>query len=561
MRIVGRVWRAGNSARSRLSAGSGRLQGGCGQDWPPSKSKLTHCRIASLAAALVFTAALSFSQPQDLQRTIESIQAAMEQGDQASASRLLVEALARHPQDAGLINLRGILHAQRSELAEARADFELSVRLAPSLTPAWQNLARACQLTTDRDASAMSCAAGAWEHVLRALPSDTEALASLATVYEWQGKFADSLREIKKLPAEEAARPALLALRCGDLAGLQRNAEAAEAAAALARAPDFSEDDFNSISPVLASARGASLVVLLVEALDGRGKASAASLRSLAVAYEQLNRLADASRTLERVALLDPKNPQHLLELARLAHLSHDREGCLTYLGHARDLAPNDARIHFLFALVAVEMELPVEARRSLDKALAIDPANPEYNYAMGGVLLSGGQATDSITYFTRYVAARPDDARGHFALGAAYFDTMDYDRCRTEMLRIVKDPKTEAGAEYFLGRVARMEENYDEALRHLERAIQLVPLFAEAHTELARVRVGQDKLAEARAAIDRALTLDPDNFQANSTLLNVMQLTHDPGAEQQAAHLRTLDAARSRRRELLMRTIEVKPY
>jgi phosphopantetheinyl transferase/acyl carrier protein len=29
-------WRAGNTARSRLSAGSGRLKGGCGQDWPPS---------------------------------------------------------------------------------------------------------------------------------------------------------------------------------------------------------------------------------------------------------------------------------------------------------------------------------------------------------------------------------------------------------------------------------------------------------------------------------------------------------------------------------------------
>jgi hypothetical protein len=29
-------WRAGNSARRRLSAGSGRLKGGCGQDWPPS---------------------------------------------------------------------------------------------------------------------------------------------------------------------------------------------------------------------------------------------------------------------------------------------------------------------------------------------------------------------------------------------------------------------------------------------------------------------------------------------------------------------------------------------
>ncbi len=514
-----------------------------------------------MAAMLVSAAAYLYGQGPEAGPAIESIQAAIEQGDTSGAARLLSEALAHHPHDAGLINLRGVMHAQQSQIAEARADFQQAVRFDPKLIPAWQNLARACQLLTDRDASAAGCAAAAWQQVVRARPADTEALVSLATVDEWQGKFTDSLTEIGKLPPAEAGGPSALALRCGDLAGLGRTAEAAQAAEALARAPEFSEADAISIFPVLAPVRNAGLVVILVEALDAGGKASVRSLRQLAVAYEQLNRLPDARRILERVAAEDSKNPDHLLELARIAHLTHDLEGCLTYLGHARDLAPNNARIHFLFGLVAVEMELPVEARRSLDKALALDPENPEFNYAMGGVLLSGGQARDSIAYFTKYVAALPDDSRGRLALGAAYFDAMDYDRCRTEMLRIRKDPKTEAGAEYFLGRVARMEENYDEALADLEHAIKLAPSFPEAHIELARVRIGQDQLAAARAAIDRALALDPDSFQANSTLLNVMQLAHDPGAEQQAAHLRTLDANRSRRRELLMRTIEVKPY
>jgi hypothetical protein len=68
-------------------------------------------------------------------------------------------------------------------------------------------------------------------------------------------------------------------------------------------------------------------------------------------------------------------------------------------------------------------------------------------------------------------------------------------------------------------------------------------------------------KLPAARAAIDGALALDSDNYQANEVLLTVLQRTHDSGAEKQAARLDTLDAARSRRRELLRRTIEVKPY
>jgi len=518
-------------------------------------------RVAPLAAVLLCFVLPSRSQSPDFDRTIESIQTAIQNGDQTAASTLLVEAFARYPNEAALFNLRGVIHAQRSELAEARADFQQAARLAPSLIPAWQNLGRACQFLTDRDSSATSCAIGAWEHVLHARPGDAEARTALIALYEWQGKFAESLREMERLPAGEASQSAVLALRCADLQGLHRSEDAAEAAERLTRAADFSEADVISIFPVLDSTRSTALVAMLVEALDARGHASAASLRRLAVAYEQLNRLTDARQTLERVAALEPANPRHLLELARIAHLSHDLEGCLGYLAHARDLTPNDARVHFLFGLVTVEMELPMEARQSLQKALAIDPQNPDYNYAMGALLLSAGNAGDAIAYFTKYVAALPDDSRGHFALGAAYFAAADYDRCRSQMLRIGKDPKTEAGAAYFLGRVARIEENYDGAASYLERAIQLLPSFAEGYTELAHVRLRQDRFEAARETIGRALVLDPESFHANSVLLALYQRTHDSRAVEQAARLQMLDAARSQRRELMLRSIEVKPF
>jgi len=65
----------------------------------------------------------------------------------------------------------------------------------------------------------------------------------------------------------------------------------------------------------------------------------------------------------------------------------------------------------------------------------------------------------------------------------------------------------------------------------------------------------------QARAALDRALSLDANSFQANSTLLALYQRTHDARAEEQAARLRKLDADRSARQELMLRTIEVRPY
>ncbi len=66
---------AGNSARSRLSAGSGRLKGGCGHDWPPHGAKsMWHCAIL-LAAASVFlitVAALAQPAPVPLNQLIHS---------------------------------------------------------------------------------------------------------------------------------------------------------------------------------------------------------------------------------------------------------------------------------------------------------------------------------------------------------------------------------------------------------------------------------------------------------------------------------------------------------
>ena len=495
------------------------------------------------------------------QQTVISIQEFIEAGKYPEARRQVSEALALYPNDAGLLNLRGVIHAQQNELAAARRDFERAVALAPGLTPAWQNLARSCQLGMERNTADFRCAANAWQRVLKMQPGDPEARFSLAALYQQQGKYADSLREIERLPADESARSPALTLKCADLAGLERLQEARETAERLTSTPDFGEADVKSILPLLTTPGRAPLVVTLVEALDARGAASPDSLRALVLAYEQVNRLGDARKTLERLAVADPQNPDHLFELARVAYLAHDFEGALGYLGHARDLVPSDPRVHFLFGMVLEELELPLEARKSLEEAVTLDPHNPDYNYALGSIILTTSEASGAIAYFRNYVEARPRDPRGHFALGVAYFATADYDRCRTEMLGISKDQKTEAGAAYFLGRIAHIEGNLDEAAALLDQSIRLLPSFAAAHAELARVCLLQDRLEDAKAAIGRALSLDPESYQANSTLLALYQRTQDSRAEEQRVRLQKLDEARSKRQELMFRSIEVKPY
>jgi hypothetical protein len=69
-----------------------------------------------------------------------------------------------------------------------------------------------------------------------------------------------------------------------------------------------------------------------------------------------------------------------------------------------------------------------------------------------------------------------------------------------------------------------------------------------------------EDRDKEAQEELDRALKLDPTSFQANERLLVLYRRTHDPRADTQAAVLKKLDQERSKRADLMLRTIEVRP-
>jgi tetratricopeptide (TPR) repeat protein len=515
-------------------------------------------RVAKQLLALIAVAACLHAQSSESREDLLAIQDALQIRDFATALRLIDQAVKRDRNDAAVINLRGVLHAQREELPEARQDFATAVKLAPALTPAWQNLARACQLQSEKDASAVPCATESWQRVLRLKSQDEEAHGSLALLYEKTGKFAESLREVEHLPPN---RLTALILRCADLTALGRIDEATKAAQDLSHSNEFSEADFAGVQKAFESPQAAPVVVILVKALDARQAADVISLRRLAIAYEQLEKPAEARHVLERVAVLDPKNTAHLLELARLADAAGDHEAALGYLAHARDLAPDSAQIHFLFAMIANEMELPVQARASLDRALALEPNNPAYNFAMGVVILSSTRdAATAGTYFQKFVAARPDSVKGHYALGVAYFASGDYAKSKAEMQKVTGKKEVAGGPEYFLGCMARREHDLETATRFLRESIELMPGFAESHTELARIFMTQGDLAKARSELDAAVRIDPKSFGANSQLLAVYRRTHDPRAEAQADLVKKLDENRSKRAELMLRMIDARP-
>jgi tetratricopeptide (TPR) repeat protein len=292
------------------------------------------------------------------------------------------------------------------------------------------------------------------------------------------------------------------------------------------------------------------LELTLFQGLDARGLASSGSLHHLGVLSEQAEKLVEARAAFEKVVAAQTPSAPLLLDLARVAYKLGDLDGTLGYLAHARDLEPFHPGIQFFLGMVCVDLNLPIEARRSLQEAVRLDPKNPYYNYALGAVTTQGRIPSEAVPYFENYIA-----------LGAAYFYAANYCAARKELGAVKERRETAAGAHYFLGRIAKQEENLAEAESEFEQAVAANPKFPDALAELAHVHIRLEKYVDAQSELERAIELDPDSFRVNANLLVLYQKTKDTRVEAQRARFEEIEQRRSENEQLLWRTIEVRPY
>ena len=491
--------------------------------------------------------------------TLRRIQELLQNGDKAGAREQIVSALKEYPLEPVLHNFLGVLEAQQGEYRKAESSFRKAIQLSPGYAGAYLNLGRLYQENIGQDPDAVKKGIAAYRGVLRRDPASVEANYQVAVLLQREGLFRESLEHLNNLPAEVQEKAQALALRCAAQAA-SGDAAAGETAQRLLGSADLSESDITSILPALAKTDD--LALRLLEGLDRRRLASAGSIRLLAGLHEKREKLPDARRTYERAAQAAGKvTPDLLVDLARVAFKEKDWEGALSYLAHARDLAPNDAAIHFFFGMVTVEMDLPVEAEKSLRKALELKPENPYYNYALGAVVANSRKWKEAALYFETFCREKPDDARGKLALASAYFHSFETEKARKLLEEVIDKPETAPGAHYHLGLLAIQENDFPSAIRQLEKAVELNPRFAEAYAELGFARMQAEDFDNARKALERSLELAPEGQRGNMVLLSLYQRTDDPRAEAQAKRYEELETKKAERIKLLLRTIEARPY
>lgn len=493
---------------------------------------------------------------------LQELAALLDSGQLAPAKARVQAALSQYPSDAALQNVAGVIEAQLGAHATAERHFRAAIHDDPRMAGAYLNLGRLYQEHAKDDPDAPQKALAVYQKLLLIDATNAEALFQAAYLSACGGEWAASRRWLERLPAHVRSRPQALALLAVDLNGLQDRGRSMEVTIELLAHPDLTEEDVLAIIPALDRAKDDALAERLFAGLDARRMASAATLRQLGLSTARLGRFDDARKVLERAASAAgrPTVPI-LLELADVAYKQKDFQGSLGYLAHARDLDPQDARVHFFFGMTCVELNLGSEAYDALKKAVALAPDNPYVNYALGAVAMHRHEPSDAMPYFERYVRLKPDDPRGRFALGAARFYSNEFEAASSDLEQAVRFPETAVGARYFLGRIARQLNQLDKAREEIGLALKANPQYADAIAELGllQTRSGEYELAER--SLIKALAIDPENYAATFNLTTLYARTKDPRREEQEARLAALQQKRAVAAQEFLRIIQVVPY
>jgi tetratricopeptide (TPR) repeat protein len=517
-------------------------------------------RCFLLSCALILSGLPAAAGTPGLAEALARAQKLLEHGNRSAARSELVLALRSFPSQPLLHNVLGVIEAQDGNYEAAEARFKEAVRADPRYTDAYLNLGRLYQENAARDAGAVPKALAAYEAVLAYDPGHTESLYQSAVLLHATGDFARSRERVSRLPDDKRRRAQVLALWLADEVGAGGRADADRAADTLLDRPDLAEADVVAILPTLTTHGRADLGVRLLERVRARGLASADGLQRLGAAYEAAGRLDAARDALEAAAAVRPDSVALLVDLARVAQSARDLPGALGYLGHARALDPGNARVHFLFGMVCVEMDLGVEAHKALKEAARLDPGNAAINYAMGAVSLHRRDPAEAVPFFRKYAELRPDDPRGPLAVGMAWFKAGDFAAARPELARAAQAPATAAAASYFLARIAREENDGAAALGLVDKALALEPSYADAWAERGLLHLRRRELGAAEQDLRRSLELDPDNYLGNLHLLALYHRAKDARQEAQARRVKELDVAREQKSEEFRRVIEVRP-
>jgi tetratricopeptide (TPR) repeat protein len=194
-----------------------------------------------------------------------------------------------------------------------------------------------------------------------------------------------------------------------------------------------------------------------------------------------------------------------------------------------QDPAHADA-LHLLGLVAAQEGNYRI-AVEWMDKAIAIDSANPGFHSNRGLALYELGDMDGAIESFKKAIQSDPGFAQAHNNQGLALQALSRLDEALASFDRAIALFEDYAEAHYNKGLVLQKLQRFEEAVECYRRALQRAPDYADAHYNKGLAQKALGRFNDAIASFRACLAISPDAAEAHFNLGVVLQKINQPDA------------------------------
>ena len=435
---------------------------------------------------------------------LSRIQKAVERGEVEAAEEQLWEIVTAEPENAPAINLLGRIRTQQKRFPEAEALFKRVLAIMPDYAPAHRNLGELYLLLGRRDE-----AETAYLKAHQLDPRDVKTSLALGTVYGETGKFERSVEILDGIPAE--VRPsAALPVLASDFLALHQPEKVAALARLVLRSALSDPSLIPRFARVLVENGFVDDAGELLKSAPEKQKLTAEYLLVLARVQERQGNLAQAERTLNRVAKLSPKSFEPWFQSARLASQAKDYKKEASLLDKALEIQPDhiEGLRHFVLAKMrSGDAAKAVTAARHL---YSLQPEDPDALYLLGAAMANHAEWHDARPIMEKLVSVR-DDATAHVMLGMTLLNDGDMEAASQQIERALQQNPKEIEAHYYKGVISRQRGDLSGAINEMELVVGANPQHAFAQVELGTLALQTGNLDRARQAFEQAVVLSPE--------------------------------------------------
>jgi tetratricopeptide (TPR) repeat protein len=201
---------------------------------------------------------------------------------------------------------------------------------------------------------------------------------------------------------------------------------------------------------------------------------SSETYNRLGYTYSQLDQDDDAIKSYRKSIVLNPKDPEPRINLARLLIDKKNNDEAINTLEEALKQDPESGKSHYYLGVALSNKEMKDEALEHFRKAAELDPVDRDAFFNIGVLLIQKEQYEDALVPLKKVTDIDKDDKEAWYWVSSAHLMMKDYDKAIEISTRAIEIDPTYADA-YFQRGVAKREKGLkSQAAEDFKRAEEL---------------------------------------------------------------------------------------